>query len=146
MCLAYVSIYDLHFHVLKVLRNEVFPAISVNKVVSHQWFQPSRFILIQFSWTIQDAKMAKLTLRDILNISCPKDTAGLCLLVNMSFRRICLALRKPSILDLQCYQWTVCRAVWVPQHVSQPYEAHVLLTVCLGCVFSNKEAPKFSEL
>ena len=142
----YVSIYGLHFHVLKILRNEVFPAISVNQDVSHQWFQPFRFILTQFSWTIQDARMAKLTLRDILNISCPQDTAGLCLLINMSFRRICLTLKKPYTLDLQFYQRTVCRAVWVPQYMSQPYEAHVLLIVCLGCVFSNKVAPKFSKL
>ena len=90
--------------------------------------------------------MAKLTLRDILNISCPQDTAGLCLLINMSFRRICLTLKKPYTLDLQFYQRTVCRAVWVPQYMSQPYEAHVLLIVCLGCVSSKKEAAKMMLL
>ena len=40
----YVSIYGLHFHGLKVLRNEVFPAISVNKDVSHQWYPDSIFL------------------------------------------------------------------------------------------------------
>lgn len=49
-------------------------------------------------------KMARLTLRNVLNISCPQDTAGLCLLVKMSFRRICPTLRRRSTLDLQCYQ------------------------------------------
>ena len=49
-------------------------------------------------------KMAKLTLRNAPNISCPQNMAGLCLLVKMSFRRICPTLGKPSTLDLQCYQ------------------------------------------
>ena len=54
--------------------------------------------------------------------------------------------RQLSALNLQCYQWTVCGAVWVSQGVSSPYEAHVLLIVCLGCVSSKKEAAKMMLL
>lgn len=92
------------------------------------------FILTQFPWTMAGA-------RNRLWEMCPQGIPGLCLLLYTSFRIICPTLGKPPALDLvlNTKYSTVCRVVWVPQHVSLPYEVHVLLTVCLGCVFPKRK-------